>query len=434
MTCDVLVVGGGPAGSTAALASARAGLSVRLLEKASHPRFHVGESFLPQTLEQIASLGLEPAFDALTRTRKIGASMMFATDDAPMDFLFEDSLPGCGDEAFNIERAPFDAMLLDAARDAGVDVCEGVGVDGIESLDERGVVASTSDGPARARLLMDATGQATLVGRKLGTRRVVPGLEKVAYFTHLTGVPRRPAPLDGCPIFVMCSEGWFWLIPIDEGRTSVGAVLDAPVARRAGVPARRMLRWACGRCPAVWSLVRDSDMTAPNHVQADFSYTCKPYAGPGYVLVGDSAVFIDPVFSTGVCLGMMAGEHSARLAPRMIAGGRGAREAAGAYHAYVDRVSSFYMSLIRAFYTPAFRDLFMQGRGPWQVHRAMMSILAGDVFPSPSLAVRWRWRLFKILMHVHEQVGLVERRTPWSLLDASTANDEALLARQSVQV
>lgn len=421
---DVLVVGGGPAGSTAAMCAARAGMRVVLIEKAMHPRFHVGESFLPRTLELIRSLGLEEDLSRIPRTRKVGASLMFADDAGPMDFFFEDGLLSRGSESFNVERAPFDAMLLHAAARAGADVREGVTVEEIESLQAGDVRVRTSEGMVQARLLMDASGQGTVVGRKLGTRRGIAGFQKVAYFGHLHGIARREEPRGGMPIFAMCEEGWFWLIPLDGGRTSVGAVLDASVARVAGVPARRMLRWACGRCPSVWSLVGEADMSAANRVLADFSYACAPYAGDGYVLVGDSAVFIDPVFSTGVCLGMESGVMAAKLAPEMLAGGARARRAEAEYHAFVDGVSSLYLRLVRGFYAPAFRELFMRGRGPLGVHRAIMSMLAGHVFPRAPLSVRWRWRVFEGLLALHRRVGIVERREGWSLLGAPATNDE----------
>jgi flavin-dependent dehydrogenase len=424
MKYDVLVAGAGPAGSTAAMEAARLGLSVLLLDKGTHPRFHVGESFLPRNLELIRELGLEDRLRAIPHTRKLGASLQFGDDETPTDFLFEDGLLDRESGSFNVARAPFDKMLFDVACERGVDARLGTPVESIDQLDAGGVIATTSDGRIDARVLVDATGQNGVVGRTLGTRRGVPGFEKVAYFGHLEGVPRRDGIQGGLPIIVMCADGWFWLIPIDETRTSVGSVVDASVAKQAGVPARRMLRWACGRCPAVWALVRDSDMTEPNRVQADFTYTCSPYAGPGYMLVGDSAVFIDPIFSTGVCLGMLSGQRAARLAPDVIAGGDRARRAIAEYHAYVDRASSLYIGLIRGFYKPAFRELFMRGTGPLGVHRAILTMLAGHVFPSPAVSIRWRWRFFEMMVSIQSRVAMVARRQAWSLLDAPPVNDE----------
>src|SRR5690606_16515381 len=113
----------------------------------------------------------------------------------------------------------------------------------------------------------------------------------------------------GFPIIVMCDEGWFWMIPLDERTTSVGLVLDPAVAKQVDAPANRMLQWAIRRCPAVLRRMRQATGPDINLVRSDFSYRCEPYAGPGYFLVGDAATFLDPVFSTGVCLGMKSAMH-----------------------------------------------------------------------------------------------------------------------------
>lgn len=435
---DALVIGGGPSGATAALVLARAGLAVRLVERADFPRFHIGESFLPRNLTLIRDLGLEPALRAIPQTDKRGAE--FAIGDGRHWRLFPFSL-GLGDdtEAFNIERAPFDAMLLDSARAAGAEVDVGRAVRRIVKLaDGEVVVALDGEGEGAggeeiaARVLIDASGQATVVGKHLGTRRVLPDLKKVAYFAHFDNVERRQGLEGGFPTMVMCKEGWFWVIPLDERRTSIGLVMDAEVARQVGVPPNRMLGWGIQRCPLLRRRTAKSARPETNLVAADFTYKCSPYSGPGYFLVGDAATFVDPIFSTGVCLGMMSAVEAGRGAISMLRDGADARPIRRRYNRFVERSSSPFFRFVRTYYDHSFRELFLHGQGPLAVHRAAISVLAGAVFPRPRFALRWRLQLFFLLVRLNRYLPLVPRRPRFSLLaaapgDAAAADGEECL-------
>jgi flavin-dependent dehydrogenase len=286
-----------------------------LLEGGRHPRFHVGESFLPRNLDLIRELGLSERLDRIPRVQKLGASFALGDEEELTDFHFEDGFEGDSSEAFNIERAPFDQMLFEAAREAGAEACEDSKVTEIVRLTDGDVVVRTaSPGGERllsARYLLDASGQAAVLGRHLGQRKVHESFRKVAYFAHYRNVGRRPGVAGGYPVVVMCREGWFWIIPIDAERTSVGLVADAGLVKRAQVPPTRMLAWGIRHTPLMRRLAEGAIGPDHNGVTADFSYSCRPFAGSGYYLVGDAAIFLDPIFSTGVCLGMMTGRLAA---------------------------------------------------------------------------------------------------------------------------
>jgi flavin-dependent dehydrogenase len=214
-------------------------------------------------------------------------------------------------------------MVVDEARAAGGDVREDTAVKRIVRLADGDVAVETSAGETlTAKYLVDASGQSTVVARHLGIREPAkdPHLQKVAYFGHFEGVKRLEGRDYGSPTIVMCDEGWFWLIHINERQTSIGLVLDADVSRRTGVPADRMLAWGMARCPLVQARCADATGPDTNQVIANFSYRCRPYAGPGYFLVGDAAAFVDPIFSTGVCLGMMQAREASRHVVAMLAG------------------------------------------------------------------------------------------------------------------
>lgn len=287
---DAIIVGGGPAGAIAALSLARRGRSAILLEKANFPRFHVGESFLPAAFNRLKQLGLEPALREIPHVPKFGAHFQMGSGGRVLEIDFLDGFCD-GTETFNVERSIFDDMLLKQAELAGVEVRQGLAVKEILNLADGDVRVRTETGEIRGKYLLDASGQGSVVGRHLGTRKAMDAshLKKVAYGGHFENVPRGEGRQAGHPLIVMMEEGWFWVIPLNPTKTSVGLVLDAEVARNLckseNISPDRMLSWGIARCPAMKQLMSAATGTQANIVVADFSYTCRPVRG-GWVFFG----------------------------------------------------------------------------------------------------------------------------------------------------
>ena len=316
-------------------------------------------------------------------------------------------------------------MLLDAAAEAGVDVRQRTAVQSIDRLADGDVAVTAGGNQITAKLLIDASGQGTVVGRHQGTRRVMPG-GKVAHYGHFEHVKRLGGDADGHPTIVWCAEGWFWLININPTQTSVGFVAAPELGRTVNVAPDRLLRWAIDRCPIVRDRMEHADGPATNGIAADFSYACRPYAGPGYFLVGDAACFLDPIFSTGVTFAIAA---AVACADDVISAWKGDRSMVAArrrHRRFVTNSTAPFWRLIRNSYRHGFRELALNATGPLQLHKAVISTLAGNVFPRPPWPLRWRLRVFDLCCRLQKHLPLVPHRPAFSLLgDAADRIPEA---------
>ena len=292
---------------------ARQGWRVLLLERERFPRHHVGESLLPASLPVLEELGVLPAVQAAGFLPKWGATMVWGKDDKPWSWYFRETNPN-HPHAYQVWRPVFDQLLLENSRACGVEVREGHQV--VEVLHAAGRTAGVRyrsdaghDGTARARFVVDASGQAALLGHRFGLRRWDPFFRNLAVYGYVTGADRLPPP-DETNIFIEAHpHGWSWMIPLHTGWTSVGVVLDSQhgQARLSKGDLREVFLQQVTEVPHTARLLRDAGLVSGPQVVKDWSYASERLVGDGYILVGDAACFVDPLFSSGVHLALMSG-------------------------------------------------------------------------------------------------------------------------------
>ncbi|WP_431472818.1 NAD(P)/FAD-dependent oxidoreductase [Luteimonas dalianensis] len=398
---DVLVIGGGPAGSTAATLLARRGWQVLMLEKDRHPRFHIGESLLPMNLPILERLGVLEQVRAIG-VRKAGADFTVAGSDTETHvFRFTRGLGLPCDHAFQVRRSEFDQMLFEHARGSGVDARDGVRVKAIEfGADGRPsqVQAAAADGTAitvRPRYVVDASGRDTFLGAKLKLKRKSRKHQSAAIFSHFRGVERRPGEDAGNVTVDRFEHGWYWLIPLRDDVMSVGAVCSPEYLKQRRCDNETFLMQTLNARGSVARRMQGAQRVGPVHATGNYSYGCTRMCGPGWVMAGDAYAFIDPVFSSGVYLAMLGAEQATNVVDGALR--EPAHEAAlqKAMEKRFRRGLRHFSWFIHRFTTPVMQRIFSAPRNNLQIQQAIVSMLAGDVFDNR--AVIWRLYLFRAL-------------------------------------
>jgi flavin-dependent dehydrogenase len=317
---DVVVIGGGPSGATVATLVAQKGFRVTVLERERFPRYHIGESLIPETLPVLARLGL---LDKMRGSRFINKhSVQFVSEQGKLSepFYFADYKPGEGSRTWQVLREEFDQMMLDNAREHGVDVQEGVRVVdvlfdagravGVRAIDEAGV-----EREIRCSVVVDAAGQSCLIQDRLGLREWDPELKKAAIWTYWKGARRETGRDEGGTIVMQTQgkTGWFWYIPLHDDIVSVGVVapFDYLFKGRDSKDLETIYHEEVGRCLGVQPRIATAERVAPFRAAKEYSYRSRQVAGDGWVMVGDAFGFLDPLYSSGILLALVSGAQAA---------------------------------------------------------------------------------------------------------------------------
>lgn len=379
--CDVLVVGGGPAGSTAATWLARAGRRVILLERDTFPRFHIGESLLASVNEVLEAIGAADLVRAAGFPQKWGAT--FIRPDGAVERFADFAIGEVRQpQTYQVSRAEFDELLLRHAARSGADVRERHRVTDI-AFDRDGVtvtcVHESETRRLRARAVVDASGRAALLGHQFNLRVDEPTLANVAVFSHFAGVPRAEGRRAGdIRIVARADLGWFWLIPISDELTSVGAVLprDAFKAVSKMEPEALLAHLIADTVP-VARLMANAERRWPVRVERDFSYGARAYAGDRWIVVGDAGSFLDPVFSTGVAIALESGLEGAQAIDAALTRGNLSARAFARFERRQRGRYAMFRRFVHGFYSAPFRDLFFSAEPPPRLFRAVVTVFAG---------------------------------------------------------
>ena len=388
--CDVIVLGGGPGGSTLASCLALRDRRAIVLEREKFPRFHIGESLLPCSGEVFRKIGVQDVLEAKF-LRKYGARFLCSATRRTASYTFAEAFHMKFDHAYQVTRADFDHLLLEHARGLGADVRERWEAVEVVFEGDRavGVRARDLSKPEeivelRAPMVVDATGRDTLLASRSRRKAKIARLDKTAFYTHYRNTFREEGPLEGNIQIIVWDHGWFWFIPFRGDLTSVGAVASADWIREqrktgAKEPADFFDRAVASSC---WAKEFLANATRERQVGsiADFSYRIDQLAGDGWLFVGDAAGFLDPLFSTGAHLAVKSADLAAAAIDEALARGDTSRAAFVEYERSVRYAVDLFLGVVQAFYKGEFRETIFEANQRATLRRIITSVLSGDVF------------------------------------------------------
>lgn len=406
-TCDVLVIGGGPAGSTAATLLAQKGYQVVLIEKDKFPRFHIGESLLP------VNNGLFEQLGVLDEVARIGMVKNAAQFDSmyhgrEQSFYFSRAMNQRYPFSYEVHRAELDQILLDNSRAKGAQVHEETKVTGVDFSTPSSVRVTTrnKDGESRwqARFLIDASGRDTFLANRFDSKQPHPKHASAAIYGHFEGVERLPGKDEGNISLFWFDHGWFWLIPLQNGITSVGMVCWPYFLKTRKTDLDTFFHDTVASCPPLALRMKDATLTKPVTATGNYSYLSSKMTGDRYLMLGDAFAFVDPIFSSGVLLAMKSAFFGADTVDACLRDPIHMQSHLQRFEKSVLKGLKGFTWLIFRMTTPVMRELLMNPRNIFGIESAVIATLAGDVHDNPK--ARSRMRLFKLIYYVRSLATL----------------------------
>jgi len=387
---------------------------VILLEREKFPRFKIGESLLPHSMGAFQRLGILERLREGPFMEKFGADILSADGSRSIRVLFKSAIYARYDRSFHVTRADFDKLLLDRAAEVGVEVREETCVESVTFTPDFGSVRVRPTGGGngeeiQARFVGDCSGRNTVLGPRVARKTACPELQKFSVFAHYEKVAREEGVGASLIRIVRGEDSWFWLIPLTPERTSVGVVMDLAHFKAGGYSGPEECMDALIRNhPAVADRLRDSRRVTPVRSAGHYSYRVSPLVGPRWLLAGDAAGFIDPIFSTGVFLALLSGEEGARTVHEVLdADKRLAAKRLRAYERKVNRVMDFYLRFVKRWYQPHSIEVFLNPVEHFKIASAVNAVLSGKT--NNPFSIRWRLWVFYTVIWIHRWIPLVPR-------------------------
>ena len=387
LSCDILVIGGGPAGSTAATKLVEKGWHVVQLEKEQHPRFHIGESLLPMNLPLLEDLGVLDQVEEIG-IRKYGAEFDSMYHNRQSVYYFGGALNKAHPYAFEVKREQFDEILFCNATKKGVDTREGMQVIEVTTHadDSSTIIAKDNDGNRhtfKAKFIVDASGRDTFVSKKMNIKQRNKNHNSAAIFGHFKNVERREGKDEGNITLGWFDHGWFWMIPFKDGEVSVGATCWPYYLASRKVSPEQFLYDTIALCPPVAERMKNAELVSDVTATGNYSYKSDHMVGNGYIMVGDAFAFVDPVFSSGVLLAMTSAMEGSKVVDTILREPALAPKAIKKFNKKTRYAIKTFSWFIYRISQPAMRDMFMSSRErkiKFRIEEAVLSLLAGDIF------------------------------------------------------
>ncbi len=411
---DAIIIGGGPGGSTAGSALAQGGKKVLILERERFPRFHVGESLIPYANDELRRIGAWDKVSAGGFMPKYGAEFVLGNSGAGVRIFFGRHLPAAYAQTFQVERARFDHLLLDHAVSSGCEVWQETRVETVAVSDDGVSVVCVRHGEkqeVRARWIFDASGREALLGKQLNLPKTDLGMPKrFATFAHFRHVQRNDPPAEGHITVVRLEFGWFWMIPLDAEKTSVGLVQTLEHFRATGLTPGECFAKVVASTKELQRRMGEAERVSEYFFAGDYSFRHLQNAGPRWLLIGDAAGFIDPIFSSGVMLAIKSGYLAATEVLAADRAGRPlSRRAQARYTRKVGKMCGVFVRMIKMFYDRDAFEVFMSPAPEIHTERAVQNVVAGNT------DLPWRFRLrlwyFYAICALQKHIPLAPRLT-----------------------
>jgi flavin-dependent dehydrogenase len=411
--CDVLIIGGGPAGATAAALLAEQGRHVVVLEKAHHPRFHIGESLLPANVALFDKLGLREQIEAIGM-QKHGVEFVSPDHDFVTRLEFSEAWDKSMPYAWQVRRSEMDEMLFRNATVRGAETLEGWRVRDVAFDDDGATVQALQDDGARrtwrAKFVIDASGRDTFLSNKFKAKQKNPKHNSAALYGHFANALRGEGKLEGNITIFWFAHGWFWYIPLADGTTSVGAVCWPYYLKSRTKPVKDFFADTIAMCPQLVNRLKGATLVDEAvYATGNYSYTSSRCSGQRYLMLGDAFTFVDPVFSSGVYLAMHNAFESVGIVTAALDRPKEVAVLMQRFERYMRKGPREFSWFIYRVTSPTMRDFFMYPQNPLRVKDALMSLLAGDIHGKTPI-----WNSLRVMKTLYFTVSAFYPKRTWT--------------------